>query len=140
MGTKAYELAEQSVVKNAFGLAEQVALACSNAKGQDIVVLDVASVFDLADYFVIVSGRSDRQVQGISNKVLETLSKQAIKPLSICGLEEGQWVLIDCDDVIVHVFYDSQRFHYDIEGLWIRADRYVFNEARETLVKKRLSA
>lgn len=126
--------------EDSFNLAQHIALAASDAKGQDILVLDVKDLFSLADYFVIVSARSDRQAQGISNKILERLVRQGVKPLAISGLEEGQWILIDCDDVIVHVFYEPQRLHYDLEGLWYKANKYIFNEARGTLAKKRPSA
>ncbi|MCB0311053.1 MAG: ribosome silencing factor [Bdellovibrionales bacterium] len=95
--------------------------ACADAKGKDIRVLDVSTVFGLADYFVIVSGRSDRQVQGITNKVLDTLLESNLKPINVEGIDEGHWVLADFGDVILHVFYEPVRAHYDIESLWFRA-------------------
>lgn len=140
MSTKVYTKPNPLIDDYAFELAEQIATACSDAKGQDILVLKVSEIFDLADYFVIVSARSDRQAQGITNKILETLTRSHIKPLSISGLEDGQWVLIDCDDIVVHVFYEPQRLHYDLESLWYKAEKYVYNEARGTLAKKRLPA
>ena len=107
----------------ALAVTECIIDACSEAKGRDISVLRVSQVFDLADYFVIDSGRSDRQVQGISNRVLESLEKIGVKPNSMEGFEEGQWVLLDIGDVIVHVFYEPLRRHYDIESLWRRAKK-----------------
>lgn len=97
--------------------------ACMEAKGKDISVLDVSKIFGASDYFIVVSGRSDRQVQGISNRVLEALEKHGIKPTSIEGFEEGQWVLIDCGDVVAHIFYEPVRSHYDLENLWFKAPR-----------------
>ena len=104
-------------------LAKRIVEACEEVKGNEVVVLDVASVADFADYFIVASGRSDRQVQGITNRVIEELAKLGIRPLSVEGYEEGQWVLIDCGDVVAHVFYEPVRSTYDIESLWMRARR-----------------
>lgn len=102
---------------------KRVVNACEEVKGRDIAVLDVRLVSDIADYFVVVSGRSDRQVQGLTNRVVDELYRIGLKPLSVEGYEDGQWVLIDCGDVVVHVFYEPVRSHYDIESLWMRAKR-----------------
>jgi ribosome-associated protein len=99
-------------------LALKILECCSEAKAKDLALLDVSSVFDLASYFVIVSGRSDRQVQGISNRVLATLDAMGIEPISRDGYDEGHWVLMDYGDVIVHIFYEPVREHYDLERLW----------------------
>ena len=104
-------------------LAKRIVEACEEVKGNEVVVLDVASVADFADYFIVASGRPDRQVQGITNRVIEELAKLGIRPLSVEGYEEGQWVLIDCGDVVAHVFYEPVRSTYDIESLWMRARR-----------------
>jgi ribosome-associated protein len=97
--------------------------ASLEAKGKDISVLDVSDVFGLTDHFIIVTGRSDRQVQGICNKILESMEKRGIKPMSVEGFDQGHWVLIDFEDVIVHVFYEPVRAHYDLENLWLKAKK-----------------
>ena len=99
--------------------------ACEEAKGKDIAVLDVKKISDVADYFVVVSGRSDRQVQGIINRILDSLP-QSVQPLAIEGLEDGQWVLLDLGDIVIHAFYEPMREYYDIEGLWSRAKKVEF--------------
>jgi len=100
-------------------LALKILECCSDAKGKDLTLLDVSGVFDLASFFIIVSARSDRQVQGISNRIAATLdSEYGISPISKDGLEEGHWVLMDYGDVIVHIFYEPTRDHYDLERLW----------------------
>ena len=81
----------------------------------------MGSVSDFADYFIVASGRSDRQVQGITNRGIKELAKVGVRPLSVEGYEDGQWVLIDCGDVVAHVFYEPVRSEYDLESLWIRA-------------------
>ncbi|RIL10509.1 MAG: ribosome silencing factor [Proteobacteria bacterium] len=97
--------------------------SCKDAKGQDLKLLSISEISDVADYFVIVSGRSDRQVQGIANRILEDLAIRGIKPFSLEGLEKGHWVLMDFGDIVVHVFYEPQREYYDLEGLWAKAPR-----------------
>ena len=110
-------------------VAQHVVQACEDVKGKDIVVLEVASISDVADFFIVASGRSDRQVQGITNRVMEELARMGIKPLSVEGYEDGQWVLIDCGDVVVHVFYEPVRELYDLESLWMRARRLEMGRA-----------
>jgi len=102
-------------------LVNRIINACNDANGQDIKVLDVAQLFGLSDYFVIVSGRSDRQVLGITSKVLEELAKIGIEPSNLEGTEQGHWILLDLGDVVLHVFYEPVRQHYDLEGLWAQA-------------------
>jgi ribosome-associated protein len=102
-------------------LVKRVVHACEEVKGRDIAILDVHSISDFADYFVVVSGRSDRQVQGITNRVIEELCKCGRKPTSVEGYERGQWVLVDCGEIVVHIFYEPVREFYDIESLWMRA-------------------
>ncbi|MCO6430418.1 MAG: ribosome silencing factor [Deltaproteobacteria bacterium] len=104
-------------------LLDKIIKACGEAKGKDTVLLDVSKISDIAQYFVIVSGRSDRQVQGISNKIIQSITEMGIAPTSVEGLEEGQWVLMDTGDVVVHVFYEPTREYYDLEGLWASAKR-----------------
>ena len=115
------KLIEQT--NQSFEITKDIINACMDAKGKDINVLDVSKVFGMSDYFIVVSGRSDRQVQGISNRILETLEKNGHTPVSVEGFEDGQWVLIDCGDIVAHVFYEPMRSHYDIESLWFKAQR-----------------
>ncbi len=92
-------------------------------KALDLVVLDVSGLSSFADFFVICSGKSSRQVQGISDNIQESLRKEGIRPLGVEGNREGQWVLMDYGDVIIHVFYEPVRLLYDLESLWSEARR-----------------
>ncbi len=92
-------------------------------KAQDIVILDVAGLTSLSDTFIICSGRSNRQVTAIAEYIRTDLKKREITPLSIEGLKEGHWVLMDYGHVVIHVFYDPVRSFYDLEGLWADAPR-----------------
>ena len=109
-------------------LRDAVVASCYEAKGSDIVALDVKATFGLSDFFVIVSARSDRQVQGICNRVIHDIAKHhRVKPLSSEGLEKGHWALIDYGDVVVHVFYEQVRHEYDLEALWKKAKKVKLN-------------
>jgi ribosome-associated protein len=92
-------------------------------KAEDVIVLDVHALTSLADTFIICSGRSNRQVSAIAENAREALKKMNIRPLNAEGLKEGQWVLMDYGDVIIHVFHDPVRRFYDLEGLWADAPR-----------------
>ena len=92
-------------------------------KALGLTVLDVRKLTSLADVFMICSGRSNRQVTAISEHIQRDLKNQGIKPLSVEGMREGHWVLLDYGHVIIHVFYEPVRSFYDLEGLWTDAGR-----------------
>jgi ribosome-associated protein len=97
------------------------ALAADSRKAEDIVVLDVQQLSSVADYFLICSGASDRQVRAIADAIAEELAQHGEKPLAIEGYQKGTWVLIDCADLIIHIFDDDTRRFYGLERLWHRA-------------------
>ncbi|ETW96318.1 MAG: hypothetical protein ETSY1_27135 [Candidatus Entotheonella factor] len=97
------------------------ALAADSRKANDILVLDVGPLSSIADRFLICSGSSDRQVRAIADAIREELSKQGEKPLAVEGYDQGTWILIDCADLILHVFDDETREFYDLEHLWHQA-------------------
>jgi ribosome-associated protein len=103
-------------------------------KAYDLVLMKVRELTSIADYFIVCSGRSDRQVQSIAQGIEENLREKGIRPLSVEGLNRGQWVLMDFADVIVHVFYQPLREFYDLEGLWGDAPRAELPEPYSTLV------
>jgi ribosome-associated protein len=97
--------------------------AVTEKKAEDVVLLDVRGLTSIADAFILCCGNSNRQVSALGENIIRTLKKQGIKPLSAEGLGEGRWILIDYGNVIIHVFYESVRAFYDIEGLWSDARR-----------------
>lgn len=103
-------------------------------KACDLVVMDVRELTSIADYFIICSGRSDRQVQSIAQGIEENLNQAGISSLSVEGAHRGHWVLLDFSDVIVHVFYEPVRVFYDLDGLWGHAPRVGLPEPYSTLV------
>ena len=100
-----------------------VLTAVMGKKALDIIVLDVSGLTSLADSFIICSGRSNRQVTAIADYIRTDLKQQGVAPLSVEGLQEGHWVLMDYGDIVIHVFYDDVRRFYDLEGLWSDAPR-----------------
>ena len=102
-------------------------------KAYDLVLMEVREISSIADYFMICSGRSDRQVQSIAQGIEENLGKAGIRPLSVEGTSHGHWILMDFSDVIVHIFYQPIREFYDLEGLWSHAPRVELPEPYATL-------
>jgi ribosome-associated protein len=92
-------------------------------KAVKVVALDVRELTSIADVFIICSARSNRQGSAIADHIVRELRKQKIKPLSVEGAAEGQWVLIDYGYVVIHVFLEAVRQLYDLEGLWSDARR-----------------
>ncbi|WP_399324843.1 ribosome silencing factor [Tissierella sp.] len=93
--------------------------ACEDKKGIDIKVLNIGKLTPIADYFVIVSGNSSSQVQAIADevesKVLEAGNEEEV---SKEGYRNGRWILLDFNDIIVHVFHKEDRDFYNLERLW----------------------
>lgn len=111
------------VTPSAPDILDIVASAGADAKAKEVVALDLIGLSDVTRYFVIASGRSDRHVQGIVTKILENLSAAGQRPFAVEGYETGHWVVLDLGEVMVHVFYEPVRQHYDLEGLWSRGKR-----------------
>jgi ribosome-associated protein len=92
--------------------------AALDRKAQNVVGLDVREVSSFADTFIVATGSSDRNLRSIADSIHATLNNVGERPLGVEGYEEGRWILIDCDDVIVHLFQHEIRDHYDLERLW----------------------
>jgi ribosome-associated protein len=118
-------------IPNQIDSRERSILCASQAlikKAIDTIIIDVSEISSFADYFVICSGKSDRQVRAIAEHIQLVLKEQHILPNHIEGLETGQWVLMDYDDCVVHIFFEPIRTFYDLEGLWSDAKRLEFQE------------
>lgn len=97
-------------------------------KAIDPVLLNMKDLTSFADYFLITSGNSTRQVQAISRHLQKTLREEGFRPFGTEGEQEGHWVLMDYGDVIIHIFYQPVREFYDLEGLWIDAPKISIDE------------
>ena len=112
-------MTETAALKKASLIVE----AALDRMAENPIVLDVSSLTAYADTFIILTGRSDRQVRSISDAVVHALKEDSDQPLGVEGLDDGSWVLIDCNDAIVHVFDPETRERYDLERLWRDAPR-----------------
>jgi len=97
--------------------------AALSRKATDLVLLDIRELTSFADVFIICTGRSNRQVSAIAEHIKTDLKENGITPLSIEGLTEGQWVLMDYGHILIHVFLEPVREFYDLEGFWSNARR-----------------
>jgi len=106
-------------------LAHRIVEIASDKKGSDIVMLRTAELTTMADFFVICSGRSDRQVQALAGAIVDELRDDGIRPLGTEGMSAARWVLLDYGSVIVHVFAPDEREYYGLERLWGKAAQVV---------------
>jgi ribosome-associated protein len=99
-------------------MADIVVDAASDKKAEDILVLNVSEVTTIADLFVLLSGRGERQVQAIADAIVEKAKQAGRQPIGVEGYKAGRWVLIDLGDVVVHAFVPEERELYRLERLW----------------------
>ncbi|MBN2062907.1 MAG: ribosome silencing factor [Deltaproteobacteria bacterium] len=92
-------------------------------KAIDPVLFEVAKLSSITDYFLIASGNSSRQVQAISRHLARRMREKGYKAYGIEGENEGQWILMDYGDLVIHIFFNPVREFYNLEGLWIEAPR-----------------
>lgn len=104
-------------------IAKKVVKFANEKHAEDVVLFYIKKLSSIADYVVICSADSERQVNALARHIEDELQLSKIKPLSIEGLGENKWVLMDYNDVIVHIFVTQVRSYYDLEGLWADAER-----------------
>lgn len=107
------------------GITDRVRTAANallDRKGIDLKVLHLEPVSDFADYFILVSGASERQVKALAEGVDEALRAERLRPRHVEGLANAHWVLLDYGDFLVHIFSQEQRDFYALDRLWSDAD------------------
>ena len=92
--------------------------ALEDVKAIDVTSIDVTGLTDFTDYMVFASGTSNRHVKALAGNVLADAKERGLKPIGVEGMEQGEWILIDLADVVVHVMLPATREFYDIERLW----------------------
>jgi ribosome-associated protein len=105
-------------VTDSRSLALLAAQASSAKQGEGILILDVRELISITDYFVIVSGNSDRQVKTVAEEVEKSLKDAGVRPVRVEGEPETGWVLLDFVDFVVHVFREAERDYYRLGNLW----------------------
>jgi ribosome silencing factor RsfS/YbeB/iojap len=111
-------------------LAQICAALALEKKADDVVILQVAELTSYADQFVIAAAASERQAQAVARNIVDELRRRGKQPLSTDGLEQGNWVIVDYGPVVVHIFMQSARAYYDLDGFWIDAPRIAVDESR----------
>jgi ribosome-associated protein len=102
----------------ASGVVKVIELALDDMKAVQVKILDVRKLTDIADTLVIASGNSDRHVRSIADKVVEQAKKAGFRPMGVEGQRDGEWVLVDLQDAIVHIMLPRVRELYRLEDLW----------------------
>ncbi|MBP0982075.1 MAG: ribosome silencing factor [Oscillospiraceae bacterium] len=98
--------------------AKKVAQLIDNKKGEDVRVLHIGTLTTIGDYFVVATGNSTTQVKAFADEVDEKMSAEGLEPKRIEGYNTASWILMDYDDVIVHLFLRETREFYALERLW----------------------
>ena len=122
-------------------LLNNIARSICDKKGFNIIALDVRDISTLTHYFIVAEGNVDRHVKAVSRNVIDNLKKIGNRPVNVEGLREGDWVVIDCWDVIVHIFSPGFRERYQLERVWsdgkiVELDVLQQNNQRGKLWKK----
>jgi ribosome-associated protein len=99
-------------------LESVVTAALDDMKAVNVKVMDVRGLTDIADIMVVASGNSDRHVRSIADRVIEKAKESGVRPLGVEGAREGEWVLVDLQDIVVHVMLPRVREFYSLERMW----------------------
>lgn len=127
---------EVDTIKKEISLAVEAIL---DKKGLEVVVLDLRGISTFTDYFVICSATSIRQAQAIADAVEERLRVEKVRA-RVEGYQEGEWILMDFTDVLVHVFTQSKREYFDLERLWGDAPRIALPGTADPVRRRRRQA
>jgi ribosome-associated protein len=101
-------------------VAHKLVNALEEKKGEDIVLLDIHEIASFADYFIVCSGTSNRMLNALADSVEEEARHATKLPIRVEGSADYGWVVVDCGDIIIHLFSPSQRDYYRLEELWSR--------------------
>jgi ribosome-associated protein len=101
----------RAIVKKVAGIADE-------KKADYIKILDMRSRLIITDYFIIISARNTRLTRRIQEEIYLKLKKDRLYPINVCGLSEGNWILADYDDFVIHIFTNELREYYKLEKLW----------------------
>ncbi len=106
---------------NDLPLLERICQTLYDKKGFNIMTLDLRALSTLADYFIIAEGNVEKHVQSLAKEIVEVLAEEGRNPIHVEGLREGDWVVLDFSDVVIHLFTPDLRDRYRLEHLWEEA-------------------
>jgi len=110
-------------------LALLAAEVCDEKKAKEIIVLDVRKITTISDYFIVCSTTNERQARAIAEGMRMRMKELGRREMGVEGIEDARWVLQDFGDIVLHIFHESQREFYDIEGLWADAKQVRWKKA-----------
>ena len=99
-------------------IAQRIVAILEDAKAQDIRTIDVRELTSMTDYMIVASGTSDRHVRSVAQSLVESMKAEGRRPLGVEGENDGEWVLVDLQDALVHVMLPRVREFYNLEKLW----------------------
>ena len=99
-------------------LLDVVLTSLNNGKATDVNIFDVKKITSVSDYILIASGNSSRQVNALADRLIQTVKENKFETLGVEGKAEGEWVLVDLGDIIVHIMHPNSREYYQLEKLW----------------------
>jgi ribosome-associated protein len=114
--------------------------AADDKKASDLVILDISKITSFASYFLLCTGDSSRQMQAIADEVEKRLKESGIRPSHVEGYQNSEWILLDCMDLVVHIFSKNARAFYDLERLWrdaLKMDASLLIEKKEVKTGRR---
>ena len=120
-------------------LNAQIKTALEEIKAQNVIELDVREQSDITDFLIIASGTSNRHVKSVANRVVEELKPQGVRPLGMEGLTDGEWVLVDYGDTVLHVMLPQARDFYELEKLWSKVPANRLREQGESAAEGKRS-
>jgi ribosome-associated protein len=116
---------------------QQAIVACQDRKAEEISILEMEKDSGaFTDYFVVCNGTNPRQIQAIADAVEESLKKAGVRPNSVEGYKQAEWVLLDYIDFVVHVFSEKARHYYDLERLWKLAKKLDASDLTAPVAKR----
>ena len=118
-------------VKHSKELARIAVAALEEKKAKDIKVLNISDVSVVADYFIIASGSNRNQVQAMADEAEERLEKAGCRPRQVEGYQTANWILMDYQDLIIHIFDEENRLFYDLERIWRDGSAVSLEELQE---------
>ena len=117
-----------------------VAKAALDKKADNVVIMKMRDVATICDFFIVCSANSERKIRAVANNIIDELEKLSVSIQHTEGYEDASWILIDCYDVVVHVFRSDLREFYDLEHLWAEAPRTLITEESVKEIKKKAQA
>jgi ribosome-associated protein len=128
---KSYSAQEKSLV---------IAKAALDKQADNVVIMKMSGVATICDYFVILSANTERNIKAIADNIRENLKKLSLRVWHTEGYNEASWVLIDCYDVVVHIFRKDTREFYDLEHLWADAPKRSITEKSVKAIRNKFDS